>query len=232
MACVLVQRSMIRGTLVSTTATVPAHPPDDGVRARTYRSLITHAMSMANAGRIATIAELAAAAGVSRATAYRYFPSRSRLVAAIVEEGLGPVRRFESSETDGRKRLLDLFNKTFPRFRLYEPHMRAALQLALEHWALERRGMLDEEAYRRGHRVKILNRAAAPLRRRLGAAGYKRLMCALSLVYGIEPYVVLKDIWGASDRQVEAIAHWTADALINAALRERPARGGAKASKA
>lgn len=182
-------------------------------------------MSMADAGKMATVAEVAEAAGVSRATAYRYFPSRSRLVAAIVEESLGPVRRFESSETDGRQRLRELFTKTFPRFKEYEPHMRAALQLALEHWALERRGQLGEEAYRRGHRAGILNRAAAPLRRHLGAAGYDRLIRALSLVYGIEPYIVLKDIWGASDRQVEAIARWTADALITAALREHTARG-------
>jgi AcrR family transcriptional regulator len=206
-------------------ATVPPPPPQNGVRARTYRLLITQAMNMANAGKMATVAEVAAAAGVSRATAYRYFPSRSRLVAAIVEESLGPVRRFESSERDGRKRLLELFAETFPRFKEYEPHMRAALQLSLEHWTLERRGHLEEEPYRRGHRVRILDRAAAPLRRRLGKAGYDRLVRALSLVYGIEPYVVLKDIWGASDRQVEAIACWIADALIDAALRERPARG-------
>jgi hypothetical protein len=44
-------------------------------------------------------------------------------------------------------------------------------------------------------------------------------------VYGIESYVVLKDIWGASDRQVEAVAYWTAEALIDAALRERSPRG-------
>jgi AcrR family transcriptional regulator len=213
------------GTRTHWPGTVAARPPENGVRARTYRLLITHAMNMANAGRMATVAEVAAAAGVSRATAYRYFPSRSRLVAAIVEEALGPVRRFESSEADGRKRLLELFTETFPRFKEYEPHMRAALQLALEHWALERRGQLGEEAYRRGHRVRLLDRAAAPLRRRLGTAGYNRLIRSLSLVYGIEPYVVLKDIWGASDKQVEVIACWTANALISAALRERPARG-------
>lgn len=189
---------------------------------------MAHAMKMANAGRMGTVAEVAAAAGVSRATAYRYFPSRSRLVAAIVEESLGPVRRFESSETDGRKRLLEVFTETYPRFKEYEPHMRAALQLALEHWALERRGHLEEEPYRRGHRTKILLRAAAPLKRELGTAGFNRLLRALSLVYGIESYVVLKDIWGASDREVEAVAHWTADALIQAALRERRPRGAAR----
>ena len=47
-----------------------------------------------------------------------------------------------------------------------------------------------------------------------------RLHRALSVVYGIEPYVILKDIWGLPDREVERTALWMADALIDAALRE------------
>ena len=47
-----------------------------------------------------------------------------------------------------------------------------------------------------------------------------RLHHALSVVYGIEPYVILKDIWGLRDREVERTALWMADALIDAALRE------------
>ena len=43
---------------------------------------------------------------------------------------------------------------------------------------------------------------------------------ALSVVYGIEPYVILKDIWGLPDREVERVALWMADALIDAALRQ------------
>jgi hypothetical protein len=148
----------------------------------------------------------------------------------LVEESLGPMRRFESRETAGRPRLLELFRNTFPRFKEYEPQMRAALQLSLEHWALERSGQLDEEPYRRGHRAGILDRAAAPLKAELGRSGYARLVRALSLIYGIEPYVVLKDIWGASDREVESIAHWAAEALIDAALRagRSAARNGGK----
>jgi len=43
---------------------------------------------------------------------------------------------------------------------------------------------------------------------------------SLALVYGIEPYVVWKDIFGANDRKVEAVARWMAQALVDAALRE------------
>ena len=54
----------------------------------------------------------------------------------------------------------------------------------------------------------------------LGRARYRRLVLALSVIYGIEPYVVLKDIWGVSSRDVEGVSRWMADALIAAALAE------------
>ncbi len=200
-------------------ATVPAPGPEAGVRERTYRRLLQHAMELAGDGRLVTVAEVAAAAGVSRATAYRYFTSRGQLISAIVGESLGPVRRFESRAVEGRERVQDLFTKTFPRFRQFEPHMRAALQLSLEHWALERSGKMAEEPYRRGHRVAILTRIAAPLRARMRKSEFRRLLCGLSMIFGIEPYVVLKDIWGSSDREVQAVARWMADALIDAALK-------------
>jgi len=210
-------------------ASVAPPGPEVGARGRTYKSLLAQAMALTSRGRLVTVAEVAAAAGVSRATAYRYFPSRSLLISAIVGESLGPVRRFESRATDGRARVQELFTSTFPRFRQYEAHMRAALQVSLEHWALERSGRISEEPYRRGHRVSILKRVAAPLKSQMSDSKYRRLLCALSMVFGIEPYVVLKDIWGCSDRQVQATARWMADALIDAALagaepRSRPAR--------
>lgn len=199
-------------------ATTADPPPDRGARARTYRLLLDHAMALVRHGQLVSVAEVAASAGVSRATAYRYFPSRAQLITAIVEESLGPVRSFEPAAADGRARLQELFDRTFPRFKEFEPQLRAALQLSLEHWARARAGTLQEEPFRRGHRIKILERAAAPLRRALGEDRFNGLLRALSIIYGIEPYVVLKDIWDASDAEVEATARWMADALIRAAV--------------
>lgn len=188
------------------------------VSERTYRLLMTHAMRLVSQQRTPSVAELAVAAGVSRATAYRYFPSRSKLISAVVGEGLTPVREFEPIASDGPARVRELFEKTFPLFIQFEPHMRAALQLSLEHHALERSGLIDEEPFRRGHRRAILARVAAPMRKPLGKLGYDRLLKALSLVYGIEPYVVLKDIWDSKDKEVESIARWVVEALLAAAL--------------
>jgi AcrR family transcriptional regulator len=202
---------------------------EDGARretrgTRTRRLLVDEAMKLLGHGGLVSVAEVAAAAGVSRATAYRYFPSRSRLLHAIMDESLGPVRRFESRERDGAARVRDLFERTVPRFKEFEPQMRAALQLALEHSALERAGVLREEPFRRGNRKLILTRNAQPLRPRLGARDFDRLLKALSLVYGIEPYVILKDLWGSSNREVDAITRWVADAVIEKSLREANVR--------
>jgi AcrR family transcriptional regulator len=200
--------------------------PPTAARARTYRLLLAEAMALVGSGRVPSVAEVAVRSGVSRATAYRYFPSRGKLISAVISEGLAPVRGTRTVATDGPVALRELFEKTFPLFTRNERHMRAALQLALDHEALERAGVLEEEPFRRGHRRAILARAAHPLRAALGAAGFDRLLKALSVIYGIEIYVVLKDIWGASDREVESIARWMLDAIVTAALAQ--ARPGAK----
>ncbi|MEO6364297.1 MAG: helix-turn-helix domain-containing protein [Caldimonas sp.] len=196
-------------------------PPERGVKAATFRLLLDTAMGLIQqAGHIPTVAEVAVRSKVSRATAYRYFPSRSALITAVIETSLGPVRALASDNRSGRERVHQLFEQTFPRFKEFEPQLRAAAQLALEQWALERAGLLEEEPYRRGHRIRILEHAIAPLAPQLPANVRDRLHKALSVVYGMEAYIILKDIWGLKDREVERTALWMADALIDAALRD------------
>lgn len=196
-------------------------PPARGVKASTFQLLLDTAMALIReAGHVPSMAEVAQACGVSRATAYRYFPSRSALVAAVMDASLGPVRGFSSLHPDAPTRVRDVFEQTFPRFREFEAQMRAAVQLSLEQWAAERAGTLAEEPYRRGHRVRILGNALAPLSGSVAPATQLRLHQALTVIYGIETWIVLKDIWGLSDCSVERVALWMADALVAAALRE------------
>jgi AcrR family transcriptional regulator len=208
----------------------PPAAPERGVKAATFKLLLDTAMDLIQQdGHIPSVAEVAVRSKVSRATAYRYFPSRSALITAVIDTSLGPVRRFASAQPNGRARVHELFKQTFPRFKEFEPQLRAAAQLSLEQWGLERAGLLEEEPYRRGHRVRILEHAIAPLTPGMPAAVRDRLHRALSVVYGIEPYVILKDIWGLPDREVERIALWMADALIDAAQREAEAAKKPKA---
>src|SRR6478609_2636293 len=184
--------------------TEPPTPPERGVKAETFRLLLDGAMAIIKeSGHVPSVAEVAVRSGVSRATAYRYFTSRSALVTAVIDSSLGPVRALASDNPNGRERVHELFLETFPRFKEFEAQLRAAAQLSLEQWGLERAGLLEEEPYRRGHRVRILEHAIEPLAPLMRPAVRDRLHHALSVVYGIEPYVILKDIWGLRDREVE-----------------------------
>jgi AcrR family transcriptional regulator len=211
---------------------VAPEAPERGVKAATFRLLLDTAMaSIQQDGRVPSVAEMALRSRVSRATAYRYFPTRGSLIAAVMDASLGPVRAFASSATDGRDRVRELFEQTFPRFKEFEPQMRAAMQLSLEQWALERAGQLEEEPYRRGHRVRILEHALAPLEAQLPKALHERLHKALSVVYGFELVMILKDIWGASHGEAQRTAAWMADALIGAALAQAPANSPPRAQR-
>ena len=192
-----------------------------GHRGRTFKRLLDEAVVLVRRGRIPSVAEVAQSAGVSRATAYRYFPSRSKLVSAVIAEALAPVQRAVPQSGDAKQRLHELLDRTYSRFAAYEPHMRAALQLALEHQSLETAGLLEEEPFRRGQRTEILATTIAPLKKKLSKKTYDRLLRALAVVYGIEPMVILKDICGASDRETEAVVRWMMDALVDAAMREQ-----------
>src|SRR5690606_39272183 len=111
-------RTQPGGARPSITTAPPA--PASGPRARTWKLLMEAAGELVDQGRMPTVAEVAERAGVSRATAYRYFPSRGVLVTAMIDMALGPVRSWESRETDGRKRVHELFRTTFPRFEAFE----------------------------------------------------------------------------------------------------------------
>jgi AcrR family transcriptional regulator len=198
---------------------LPDHGP--GHRGRVFNRLLAEAVALVRRGRIPSVAEVAVAAKVSRATAYRYFPSRSKLVSAVIAEALAPVRRAVPQEGDPKARLHELLDRTYSRFAEYEPHMRAALQLALEHQSLEAAGLLEEEPFRRGQRTDILDTTLSPLKTKLSKKTYQRLLQALAVVYGIEAMVILKDICGASDRETEAVVRWMMDALVDAALRKK-----------
>lgn len=200
--------------------------PEQGPRARTRRLMLTAATELMQAGRVPSVTEVAEATGVSRATAYRYFPSRAALVHAVVDQALGPILDWRSDATDVRERTRSLLSTSIPRIAAYEATFRAALRHALDEWMLTNAGgALAEPAFTRGHRVELLRSALRPLDGRTRPEVLDRLAKALSLLFGIEALVVLKDIWGADDAEAQDVVLWAADLLLSAALASTPQAG-------
>ncbi|MEX1180412.1 MAG: TetR/AcrR family transcriptional regulator [Cucumibacter sp.] len=201
-----------------------------GPRARTRRLMLKTAIGVMQSGVTPTVSEVAETAQVSRATAYRSFPSQAALIQAVVDEALGPILDWTSDSTDAAERVSDLLTMAMPHILEFEATFRASLKLSLEHWAKRQAGTLgDEPQFGRGHRVELLKSAMAPLRGQLSAKEMDRLVKSLALVFGIELIIVLKDMWNADDAELETVALWAARALVTAALDQSHGRTSAAA---
>lgn len=209
---------------------IPPPTPDKplaplGVKQNTFNQLLDIARQKIElTGSAPSVSEVALLAGVSRATAYRCFPSRAAMLTAVVGASLGPMRTFASDHLEGIDRVMDLFERSLPRLSKNETSLRTAVQLSLEQRALALAGQLKEPSFRRGYRIQILAHAMEPFKSQFPEDIYLQLHKALSVVYGIEPYIVLKDIWSESSKQVETTVLWMAKALVEAAQIEASAR--------
>ena len=194
---------------------------DKGPRARMRKTMLDAAMRLMQDGLIPSVSDVAGAAQVSRATAYRYFATQASLIQAAVDEALGPILAWKSESQDAEERVTQLVTFAYPRMEFYETTLKAALRLALDQWARKHAGTLGDEAPMvRGHRIALLDSAVAPLKGKLSGQGFARLTQALSLIFGTEAFVVLKDIWGLDRKHAQDVALWTCHALIQSALAE------------
>lgn len=184
--------------------------------------MLETAIRLMQSGITPSVSEVAEAAQVSRATAYRYFPSQAALVEAVVDEALGPILTWHSKSDDAETRVGDLFRSSMPRIGEFDATFRAALKLSLEQGAQGTQGEAGAEPeprFTRGHRVDLLADALRPLGGTLPPRQVERLAQALSLLFGIEALIVLKDIWGLDDRQAHSVAEWAALSLVRSAIR-------------
>jgi AcrR family transcriptional regulator len=183
---------------------------------------------MIKAGRMPTVAEAAEAADVSRATAYRYFPTQAALLFGTYDE-LMPVLTATSFESqDPFERLDAAMRSSFDAVLEYEPFMRATLRQALEHWAAVRAGeQEDSERLPRGGRRLTIDAALAVLEGRMEARRLTRLKATIAALLGIEGHIVMRDIYGMAPRRAFETMRWAARAALAAALKEEAESGRA-----
>lgn len=192
-------------------------------KARTRAALVAAARGLLARGITPTVEETAAAAAISRATAYRYFPNQHELLVAAhpeveatsllgEEPPAGPEARLDAVVTGLAEILLGA-----------EDSYRAMLRLSLEPDAADR----GELALRKGRRFLWLEDALEPLRGRLTERAFERLIHALAAAVGIEALVALIDLGGLSREDAVDVMRWSARSLLRSALAEARSEGRA-----
>jgi AcrR family transcriptional regulator len=192
---------------------------------RTRAAIVTAAAELLQQGKSPTVAEVADAAAVSRATAYRYFPTQEYLLSeATLNSVRGEVDQIlEAAECSNAPevRLDAVIQGLQERIVRQEAGFRALLRLSLEQPFEQKDGQEVRAPRRRGgRRIGWIEGALAPVWDRLDQQTKERLVGALSLCMGIDALVVLRDICGYSPQQAVEISRWAAHALLGAGLEE------------
>jgi AcrR family transcriptional regulator len=187
------------------------------------------ARRLLRAGKLPSVAEAAEEARVSRATAYRYFPTQGALVEESVKEVLVPRSEWEeilAGHRDLAARVERLAATVVELVRENEALLRGALLLSLEQWAKIQAGEeLGEQPIERGGRLEGIQAALEPFEGKLDPAELRRLAIALSLLTGIEARIVMNDIWRLDDDEAEQVTLWIAHTLARAATTNANGRG-------
>ena len=103
----------------------------------------------------------------------------------------------------------------------HEGTLRAALSLSLKQWADERSQITEKtKKLVRGNRKEILTNLLQPLRAQFSDELFDKVIYSISIIYGSEIFMVLKDIWNFESEQVIDLSQWIVKAIINQAKQE------------
>jgi AcrR family transcriptional regulator len=187
-------------------------------RTRTRKDLLKAASRLMKQGRRPTLDEIAEEALVSRATAYRYFPSiEAVLIEAPIEDVVpGPEDIFGDASPDDPVERLERVDAA-----LHDIISANELPLRLMLASSVQRGVNGEThrdlPARQNRRTALIEAALAPARHQFTPSALKTLTKSLALIIGTESMIVLKDVLQLDETDARKVRRWAIRALVDAA---------------
>jgi len=187
---------------------------------RTRKAIVDAAIALLARGATPSVAEVAAAADVSRRTVFLYFPTFDQLLidATVGALSQSPVQRAleESTTVDDPEARVERFVRAMQHVT---PEMER-LGRSLVRLTVDREGDAGDSAMpRRGYRrLEWIESALVPWGSRLDRKQWRRLASALAMVVGWEALIVQRDVCGLTVAEGEELSVWAARALVRAAL--------------
>lgn len=183
-------------------------------KVRTREALIEAANRLLTQGNIQfSIEEVAKEARVSTATAYRYFSNAEtlRTEAPLHYKTRNPEMLFENIDKDDWKERLEKILKYHEKLYLEnEIEFRLFLSSVL------RESVKDSgHNLRGGRRIPLIEEALEPLKEKMGEEDFKMLTYTLSIFFGIESVIVLKDVCQLDNDDILKVWDWAIKHIID-----------------
>jgi AcrR family transcriptional regulator len=183
---------------------------------RTRDALLDGARILLDEGTTPTVEQAADAAGISRATAYRYFPNQRALLLAAIPSIDRSSQLPENAPDDVAQRLDLAVREQVQIVRRWEPQLRAALRLALDQPPETPRD--HRPALRQGRAITWIEDALSPLARTHPHVDRQRLAIRIRATCGIEAWVWMVDVARVSRKTAATLMRESARDLLKAAL--------------
>lgn len=180
-------------------------------KARTRTALVTALRALMAEGRSPGVEDVAAAAGVSRTTAYRYFPDREALLRAAIPQTAAVSLLGEDPPDDVLERVEMVVAGQVRILHEWEPQARAALWASLSPGA-------EQPHLRGGRAITWFEDALSPLVESHSREFVHDLAIRLRAAVGIEPWVWLRDVAGLSRRGAGDVLRRNARAVVRESL--------------
>jgi AcrR family transcriptional regulator len=199
---------------------------------RTRKDLLQAASRLAKQGRKPSLEEIAEEALVSRATAYRYFPSVEALLLEAALDVAVPEADdlFRDESSDDPVSRLERVDTALHDVILANE---APLRMMLVH-SLERSIRGEENGHlpaRQDRRTPLIEAALEPARTQFRPEALETLRKVLALIIGTEAMVVFKDVLQLDDADARQVKRWAIRVLVAAARKSGTPENGRELAK-
>jgi len=179
---------------------------------KTREALVKKANELLKNGDLISISGVAQAAGISKATAYRYFTTVEALVreASLQLKASNKADIFAGVDSmDLENRLLRLIDYHFKLFTENEQEFRLFLSAVIGDSVKN-----EERPSRGGRRIELIIEALAPIRNKVASEEFQQLVYSLTLVFGIESITILRDLCRLDNDAILKNWKWTVTQLV------------------
>jgi AcrR family transcriptional regulator len=183
-----------------------------GQKRKTRELLLATAKKMLVKGENISVEQVALVAGISKATAYRYFSNKDILLKeASLQRGL-----MDKDDLFGD---IDVCNLNARIEKLIDYHFEVLTTnedvFRLYLGAIMQNSVRDKKNYSRGgKRILLIAEALLPLKKEISKETFDKMVNAISLLMGIESISILKDICGLENGSIQEMWKWMIQKII------------------
>tara|TARA_E500000178_G_scaffold347455_1_gene400800 strand:- start:379 stop:957 length:579 start_codon:yes stop_codon:yes gene_type:complete len=185
--------------------------PRTAQKNRTRAALLAKARDLMNQGEEITVARVADAAAISRATAYRYFSDPGAMsIEATLDVELRPTEELLQGILDPRERVQAVARYYLAFTRENEGQFRQFLAQTMRRWAEQ-----SDSQLRGARRFGAFSDAIDPIRSKMKPAEFQDLVHRLSMLTGLEQHIALNDVLGLDQETGDRLQAEIVDAVLD-----------------